>query len=131
VNIQILEWQALLHQFIDKRKFEAIILGWGLGQEPDPYDIWSSDKTREGEFNFISYKNSKVDQLLVDGRRNCGQEKRMKIYHEIHALIAEDQPYTFLYYPKSLPILAKRFTGVKVTPIGIWWNFPRWKVMTR
>ncbi|MBI3595485.1 MAG: peptide-binding protein [Nitrospirae bacterium] len=131
VNIQVLEWQALLHQFIDKKRFEAIILGWGLGQEPDPYDIWSSEKTKEGEFNFISYRNPKVDQLLIEGRKVCDQEKRKQIYHEIHALIADDQPYTFLYYPQSLPILAKRFTGVRVTPIGIWWNFPQWKVMTQ
>ncbi len=129
VNIQILEWQALLHQYIDKKKFEAIILGWGLGQDPDAYDIWYSQKTKEGEFNFVSYNNPKVDQLLIEGRKTCNQEKRKKIYQEIHALIADDQPYTFLYYPQALPILAKRFTGVKVTPIGIWWNFPQWKVL--
>ncbi|MBI1821872.1 MAG: peptide-binding protein [Nitrospirae bacterium] len=129
VNIQILEWQALLHQYIDKKKFDAIILGWGLGRDPDAFDIWYSKKTKEGEFNFISYNNPKVDQLLIEGRKTCDKEKRKKIYHEFHALIAEDQPYTFLYYPQSLPILANRFSGVKVTPIGIWYNFPQWKVL--
>ncbi len=128
VKIQILEWQAFLHQYIDKKKFDAIILGWGLGRDPDAFDIWHSKKTKEGEFNFISYNNPKADQLLIEGRQTCDKEKRKKIYHEFHALIAEDQPYTFLYYPQALPILAKRFTGVKVTPIGIWWNFPQWKI---
>ncbi len=51
VDITIVEWQAFLHQFIHKRRFEAIILGWALGREPDPYDIWHSSKTKEGEFN--------------------------------------------------------------------------------
>ena len=128
VNIQVLEWQTFLHQYIDKKNFEAIILGWGLGQEPDPYVIWHSSKTGPGEFNFVGYKNPEVDRLMVEGRQVCDQEKRKKIYHQIHALIAEDQPYTFLYYPEALPILAKRFHGVQVTPIGIWWNFPKWKV---
>ena len=128
VSIQILEWQAFLHQKIDKRDFEAIILGWGLGPEPDPYDIWHSSKSGKDEFNFVSYSNPKVDKLLVEGRQVCNQEKRKKIYQEVHALIAEDQPYTFLYYPQSLPIIARRFKGVNVTPIGIWWNFPKWTV---
>ena len=128
VDIKILEWQALLHEFIDKRKFDAIILGWSLGRDPDAYDIFHSSKTKEGEFNFVSYKNPRVDELLLEGRKTCNQEKRTEIYHEIHRLIAEDQPYTFLYYPEALPVIHKRFTGIEPSPIGIWYNFKDWQV---
>ena len=124
VEIRILEWQAFLHQFIDKKKFEAIILGWSLGRDPDSYDIWHSSKTKEGEFNFVSYNNPEVDRLLLEGRKTCDQNQRKKIYNRIHALIAEDQPYTFLYYPDALPVLHKRFKGISPSPIGIWYNFP-------
>jgi peptide/nickel transport system substrate-binding protein len=124
VEIRILEWQAFLHQFIDKKKFDAIILGWGLGRDPDSYDIWLSTKTKEGEFNFVSYNNPEVDRLLLEGRNTCDKEKRKNIYYKLHALIAEDQPYTFLYYPDALPILHKRFKGVEPSPLGIMYNFP-------
>ncbi|MBI3596028.1 MAG: peptide-binding protein [Nitrospirae bacterium] len=124
VEVRVLEWQAFLHQFIDKKKFEAIILGWSLGRDPDAYDIWHSSKTKEGEFNFVSYNNPEVDQLLLAGRNTCDQDQRKKIYNKIHALIAEDQPYTFLYYPDALPVLHKRFKGISPSPIGIWYNFP-------
>jgi peptide/nickel transport system substrate-binding protein len=86
----------MLHEFIDKKRFEAIIMGWALSRDPDSYDIWDSSKTKEGEFNFISYKNDEVDKLLLEGRRNFDIEKRKKIYHRIHEILAEDQPYTFL-----------------------------------
>jgi peptide/nickel transport system substrate-binding protein len=69
MKIRVLEWQALLHEFIDKKRFEAIIMGWALSRDPDSYDIWYSSKTKEGEFNFISYKNDEVDKLLLEGRR--------------------------------------------------------------
>jgi peptide/nickel transport system substrate-binding protein len=124
VEIRVLEWQAFLHDFIDKKKFEAIILGWSLGRDPDAYDIWHSSKTAEGEFNFISYKNPKVDELLVKGRQTCDHAERQTIYRELHRIMNEDQPYTFLYYPDATPILQKRFKGVKQTQLGIWWNFP-------
>ncbi|MBI5196450.1 MAG: peptide-binding protein [Nitrospirae bacterium] len=119
VKISVLEWQTMLHEFIDKKKFEAVILGWALSRDPDMYDIWHSAKTKEGEFNFISYKNPEVDRLLLEGRRTFDIEARKKIYFKIHEMLAEDQPYTFLYVPDALPILHKRFKGVQKTALGI------------
>jgi peptide/nickel transport system substrate-binding protein len=128
VNIKVLEWQAMLHEFIDKKKFEAVIMGWALSRDPDAYDIWHSSKTKEGEFNFISYKNDEVDRLLLEGRRTFDIEKRKRIYHRIHEILAEDQPYTFLYVPDALPVLHKRFKGVEKAPLGIWYDFIHWYV---
>jgi len=128
VKLKSLEWQALLHDFIDKRNFEAIILGWSLSRDPDPYDIWYSKKTKEGEFNFVGYNNPEVDRLMIEGRETFDMEKRKEIYHKIHAILSEDAPYTFLYVPAELPALHKRFKGVKVAPIGIWYNFKDWYV---
>lgn len=128
INIKVLEWQTLLHEFIDKKRFEAVIMGWALSRDPDIYDIWHSSKTREGEFNFISYKNEEVDRLLLEGRRTFDFKKRKKIYHRIHEILAEEQPCTFLYVPDALPVLHKRFKGVEKAPIGIWYNFIRWYV---
>lgn len=128
MKIRVLEWQALLHEFIDKKRFEAVIMGWGLSRDPDAYDMWHSSKTKEGEFNFISYKNDEVDRLLIEGRRNFDIEKRKKIYHRIHEILVEDQPYTFLYVPDALPVLHKRFKGVEKAPLGIWYDFIHWYV---
>ncbi len=128
VEIRVVEWQAFLRQFVDQKRFEAIVLGWGVGLDPDIYTIWHSSKTGEREFNFISYQNGQVDRLLVEGRQTCDKERRRRIYREVHRLIAEDQPYTFLYYPDALPIVHQRFKGVKPSPIGLMYNFIEWKV---
>lgn len=128
MNIKVLEWQAMLHEFIDKKRFEAVILGWALSRDPDAYDIWHSSKTKEGEFNFISYRNEEIDRLLLEGRRTFDIEKRKRIYHRIHEILVEDQPYTFLYVPDALPVLHKRFKGVEKAPLGIWYDFIHWYV---
>ncbi len=128
MNIKVLEWQAMLHEFIDKKRFEAVIMGWALSRDPDVYDIWHSSKTKEGEFNFVFYKNEEVDRLLLDGRRTFDFEKRKQIYHRIHEILAEEQPYTFLYVPDALPVLHKRFKGVEKAPLGIWYDFIHWHV---
>ena len=128
VKIRTVEWSTMISEFIDKRHFEAIIMGWFLGRDPDCYDIWHSSKTREGEFNFIGYRNEEVDRLLAEGRRTFNESKRAAVYHRIHELIYQDQPYLFLYSADTLPIVNARFRNVEVSPIGIGYNFIKWYV---
>jgi peptide/nickel transport system substrate-binding protein len=128
VKIKVLEWSVFLSEYIDKRRFEAVLLGWSLARDPDCFDLFHSSKTKEGEFNFVGYKNAEVDRLLEEGRRTFDQEKRKQIYHQIHKIIYDEQPYMFLYVPDSLSILHRRFRGVEPAPIGIGYNFIKWWV---
>ena len=128
VKIRIIEWSAFVHEFIDKRRFEALLLGWSLSRDPDLYDLFHSSKTKEGEYNFVSYANPDVDRLLVEGRRTFDQAQRQRIYREVHRRLAEDQPYAFLYVADALPVVHARFRGVRATPIGIGYNFIDWYV---
>ena len=128
VKIKVVEWSVFLTEFINKKNFESVLLGWSLSRDPDNFDIFHSSKTREGEFNFVGYRNPQVDDLLVEARRVSDQEKRKVYYHKIHQLIYDDQPYMFLYAPDNLTILQARFKGIKPAPLGIGYNFIDWWV---
>ena len=128
VNIRQLEWSAFINWFIDKKRFEAVILGWSIGLDPDQYDIWHSSKTKEKELNFVSFKNSEVDELLEKGRRVFDVEERKKAYFRIQEILAEELPYVFLYVPDALPIVSSRFQGICPAPIGIGYNIEKWYV---
>jgi peptide/nickel transport system substrate-binding protein len=128
VEIRLLEWSTLINEFIDKRRFEAVILGWSIGLDPDQYDIWHSSKTREKEFNFVSYNNPLVDALLEKGRRTFDIKERKKAYYKIQEILADDLPYIFLYVPDAIPIVHSRIKGIKPSPIGISYNLPKWYV---
>lgn len=128
MKIRVIEWSAFINEFIDKKNFEATILGWTTGFEPDQYDIWHSSKTGKKELNFISYKNAEVDELLEAGRRTFDPEKRKAIYRRFQEILAEEQPYTFLYVPEALPIVHARIHGIEPSPLGITYNFDRWYV---
>lgn len=128
VSIKVAEWSVFLTQHIDKRDFDAVILGWTAPREPDNFDVWHSSKTKEGEFNFVGYNNPEVDDALVAARRTFDQKERQKYYHHIHELLYRDQPYMFLYVPDSLSVLHKRFRGVKPAAAGIGYNLIEWWV---
>jgi len=128
VKIRILEWAAFINDFINKRRFEAVILGWTIPLDPDAYDVWHSSKTAPEELNFISYKNPEVDALLEKARSTFDQKLRKKYYDRFQEILVEDQPYTFLYVPDELVIISKRFRGIEPAPIGLSHNFIKWYV---
>ncbi|HEX8961225.1 MAG TPA: peptide-binding protein [Geobacteraceae bacterium] len=128
VKIRVIEWASFLSQFIDKGNFEAVLLGWTISPDPDMFDVWHSSKTGPKELNFIGYRNSEADRLLVEGRGTFDQEKRRRCYWRLQEVLAQDQPYTFLYVPDALPAVSARFRGIEPAPAGIMYNFIKWYV---
>jgi peptide/nickel transport system substrate-binding protein len=128
VKIRVLEWSAFVTDFINKRRFDSVILGWTIPLDPDAYDVWHSSKTAPEELNFISYKNPEADEMLEKGRSTFDQKERKKYYDRFQEILAEDQPYTFLYVPEALVIIHKRFRGIQPAPIGLEHNFIKWYV---
>ncbi len=128
MEIRTLEWAAFINEFVKKRKFDAMILGWQTGPEPDQFDIWSSTKTGPEELNHVGFANPEVDGLLEAGRRTFDMEKRKKAYFRFQEILAEEQPYVFLYAPEALPVFHKRLRGIEPAPAGIGYNFIKWYV---
>lgn len=128
VRLRVVEWATFLNEFINPGNFDATILGWSGGIDPDVYNVWHSSKTGPGELNFIGFKNEEVDELLEQGRRTFDLQERQRIYRRFQEILAEEQPYTFLYVPESLPVVAARFRGIEPAPAGIMYNFIRWYV---
>jgi peptide/nickel transport system substrate-binding protein len=128
VDLRMVEWATLLKEHVRKRNFDALVLGWGLGRDPDMFNMFHSSKTRPEDFNVASYGNPEVDELLERGRSTCLQEERAKSYHRVHEILADEIPVIFLYHRDSLPAVTSRVRGVKPSPSGIMYNFHEWYV---
>jgi len=129
-NINTLEWQAFRHNAISKHQFEVIVLSRAYLWDPDIYELWHSSKTKEGEWNFLSYRNKEVDYLLEKGRKTLDFEKRKRIYHKLHETLAHEQACIFLYNADLLFIAHKRIKGIKPSPLGIFHNVDKWDIGT-
>jgi peptide/nickel transport system substrate-binding protein len=128
VKIRVIEWASFVNQYIDKRNYEAVILGWTIAQDPDIFDIWHSSKQKPKELNFMGFENREVDELLVRARRTFDQEERKRYYWKIQDILAEEQPYTFLFIPYTTLAVHKRIKGIEPAPAGIGYNFKDWYV---
>jgi peptide/nickel transport system substrate-binding protein len=126
MKIRVMEWQAFLNTVVLPKKFEAIILGWGLSLMPDARSIWHSQSNKKGGFNLVGYSNKQVDKLIQEGEKTLDQKKLALIYQTIFKLISNDLPYIFLYIPNSITAINKNIQNVSDSVIGITHNQTKW-----
>ncbi|NIA12941.1 MAG: hypothetical protein GWP08_02585 [Nitrospiraceae bacterium] len=119
-----LEFATLLES-TSKGNFDAFSMGWVLPLYPDPYSTWHSSQTKEGGYNRVWFENAEADKLIEDARVEFDRQKRIKLYHRLHEILHDEQPYTFLNCPAELVAVDKRFHGIKLYPYGLdseeWW----------
>jgi len=128
VQVRLIEWSAFIEKFINKRNFDAVILGWSLSPEPDQYAMWHSSQTGPREFNFLSYQNDTVDQALDQARRTFDRKQRKIWYDQMQQALFDDVPLVFLYAPYALPVLHKRIHGIRQGSAGISYDNEHWYV---
>lgn len=117
VTTELLEWSVLLKR-INQHDFDAVVLGWSMGIEPDLYQIFHSSQTHPYQLNFVGYKNPEADRLIIKIRQEYDLKKRVEYCHQLHRVIANDQPYTFLFVSKWTAVLDKRIVIKEVDKDG-------------
>jgi peptide/nickel transport system substrate-binding protein len=124
MSIRKLEW-AVFVQKVEEHNFDACTMGWALGWESDPYQIWHSSQAVDKGSNFVGFKNEEADKLIEDARKEFDGKKRNEMYHRFQQIIYEEQPYTFLFTMKELEAVSRRFQNVELYPMGVaplyWW----------
>ncbi len=108
VRTDLLEWAVFIQERVDKADFDALVLGWSMGIEPDLFQIWHSSQTHPFQLNFVGFKNEEADNLIVKIRREYDHQRQVTYCHQLHEIIAREQPYTFLYVTKWTAVLDKR-----------------------
>lgn len=113
-KIQTFEWTVFLEDFIHKLNFDAVVLAWVGGDiNPDKYQLWHSSQAGPFQLNFSGYKNPRVDALIEAIREEYDFDKQVSLTHQVHRLIAEDQPFTFLYEPTEPIALDTRIVQIE------------------
>ena len=130
VKIRAIEWASFISRFINTGDFDVVILGWGLGLDPDQYNIWHSSQQAPGQFNFIGYNNPTVDKLLEQGRSELNPDKRQEIYHAFTEQLLADSPIIYLSAGYGLTAIHKRIEGIvnPIPPAGIGYDSHKWYI---
>ncbi len=115
---QVFEWAVFLQDFVNTGSFDAVVLGWSMGIDPDLYQIFHSSQAGPQQLNFVGYANPEADALIVRLRREYDRAAQRELAHRLHRTIAADQPYTFLYVGLATRVLDRKIVLVERAPGG-------------
>ncbi|MEM1208655.1 MAG: ABC transporter substrate-binding protein [Planctomycetota bacterium] len=119
VKLEKLEW-AVFVQRLDNRNFDAVILRWGGGAiESDIRQMFHTSQIANRGNNFNAYSNPELDAVIDQARKTLDRDERMALWHRAHAILWEDQPYTFMFTQKALRFLDKRIANLQEISAGL------------
>jgi peptide/nickel transport system substrate-binding protein len=128
MNIDAAEWSLMLKR-MEEKQFDAYISGWGLTWITEPYQTWHSSQADVPKgSNRIGFRNPKADKLIEELRVTLDPDKRTAMLRDLHRILHEEQPYTFVMIPKFPYCRRKSLQGVvyaKIRPIANtlpWWS---------
>jgi ABC-type transport system substrate-binding protein len=118
VRTDLLEWSVFIQERVNKLDFDALILGWSMGIDPDLFQIWHSSQTHPHQLNFVGFQNKEADDLIIKIRQEYDHDRQVADCHRLHRIIADEQPYTFLFVGRWTAILDKRIVVQEIDETG-------------
>jgi peptide/nickel transport system substrate-binding protein len=106
------------------KKFDAML--WGFGANPK---IDLSIKWGTGErYNWYSYSNPKVDELIAKANRSLDITEAQAAVREAQRIIHEDQAVTFMLWQDTVIARSKRFQDADQTTFTPLFHAEKWWV---
>lgn len=127
---QIVEWSALLEQLQtpSRRDFDATIIGWVTEFRIDDTDLFACEKLDE-PYQWVGYCDPQADRLLDTLPRIVSRDASRPLWQQYQRKIAEDQPFTFLYFVERLAGVSNRLQNVDPDARGDWVGAERWFIL--
>jgi peptide/nickel transport system substrate-binding protein len=129
ITFEAIEFGSMLTE-MDNQTFDMVIIGWtGLGADPNDDAFWSRQYDTPGSgFNFVSYSNDRVEELLAQGVSvpGCDPEERAPYYKEIQEIIYDELPYIFVRGRISNYGYTNDWQGINPGPWSFYHNMEQW-----
>ena len=90
---------------MDEREFDVYSGAWVPGWDTDLMQLWhSTEADKPQSSNRIGFRNEEADKIAEELRRTFDEDRRTELCHDFHALVHDEQPYTF-FYARERPVL--------------------------
>ncbi len=125
---------GLTADFLTPRSFDAAVVHWELAGDPDPYPLWHSTQSKDGQ-NYSGWNNQAADEAIEQARSTVDPAARRKHYVEFQRIFAREVPALLLYYPVYSFGVRDKIHGVQVGPLNEpadrFRNVADWYIVTR
>lgn len=129
VRPQVVEWATLLQQINTPtlRDFDGVVMGWVTEFKLDDTDLFHSGRIDQ-PYAWSGTNNADLDRLLDQLALTVDREEALPLWAEYQRVIAEEQPYTYFYFPDRLDGVNHRVKGVVMDARGEWISIRDWYI---
>ena len=138
IELKQVTFATYLRETGKPRVAQAAFTGWHQ-DFPDPsnfMDILFHSRSihPQNSENRSFYRNPKLDDILDRARPETNRDKRLALYAEANAILAEDAPWAFLFYPVDMFAWQPYVKGFRPHPVWlneyrhVWLDLPRRRV---
>ena len=138
IELKMVSFATYLKETGKPRVAQAAFTGWHQ-DFPDPsnfMDILFHSRSihPENSENRSFYRNPKLDAILDSARAEVNRDVRLALYAEANAILAEEAPWAFLYYPVDMFVWQPYVKDFRPHPVwlneyrNVWLDLPRERV---
>ncbi|MGQ9631308.1 MAG: ABC transporter substrate-binding protein [bacterium] len=128
VKVAFREWQTWQREVFQDFDFDVILASWVFDDSSDISTLFHSGEIGPWRNNFGGYSNPEVDALITEAKITLDREKRRSINRKLHKILAEDQPYTFLWTLNKYAAYNRRIHRVEVHPFKFFTFVDKWYI---
>jgi len=110
------EWLSWKEDVFLNHDFDIIFASWVFDDSADISSLFHSAEIGQWKNNFGAYSNPEIDSLIVESKLTLDHEKRRTINRKLHAIIADESPYTFLWTLTNYAAFNKKLRHVAIHP---------------
>ena len=121
IRIQLVGYPTFLAKSSRRNTVQIGFTGWHA-DFPDPSTFFeptlSSSAIQEEESqNAAFYSNPKLDRILTEARRSSDRARRMQLYREAEAIVADDAPWATAYSYRYFELWQPYVHGYRPHPV--------------
>jgi peptide/nickel transport system substrate-binding protein len=121
------DWQQKVISGQAGKEFDAVIGKWSFGTVEDVNPLFHSRQGSKGSLNIFNYSNPEVDKLLARWDVAKTDTEARDAYHELHALLADELPYAFLWKLDTKSAWRMEIKNNTIAPFFYFTNFDGWQ----
>jgi peptide/nickel transport system substrate-binding protein len=128
LELRELEFGTLVETITDPRRdFDAVLLALDADARLDLRSLYHT-AALEGPFQVAGYSSTALDSVLDALESETDRRTSLPLWERAQELVADDQPWSFLYYLTDLVLVRTRLHGVEGDLRGVLHSAARWWV---
>lgn len=107
------------------RRFDAFLVGWSRDVPLDDRDLWACDRV-DDPMHFTGWCLPELDAVLDSMQFVADRESLVRLTRRYESLVADAQPYTFLFNVETILARREGLRGVEADARGTWASVAEW-----